>query len=558
MKSQPTSKEVLRLQVVAHDSVEGTEHISFSHVWSHIRGNPSGNRLPLCQLARLASLAARGREAANGYCAFWIDTLCVPVSPKWARKKAILQMREVYSKAESTIVLDENLECSTRDPSNMEVFGSLTLSDWTTRLWTVQESMLSRRVRLLFGQDTLIDFDDLIRTEVACRAMAFAMDNQLHGRYYRLQQDLGFYLSSLRRLSVLRLKSGEQENAVQMGLLNRAGTRSLSDPILGTRYVPPSSIGITITEMLMSLHHRRTSHRHVEAICLAVLLGLDHHLSTVIDDPSDATAVTGRYERLLQCFDEAPRAFLFSPGPRFHSACMKWAPRSFMGAFHPEDHFSSDFFGQADWAMGQVTPEGLLTTVSGLRVKSPPPFRTGTPRYFADGTTGPALDGRTQHLDDILLAEHHLLGMTCPTCSTTLRHIITYDNTFLHAAEDAERNLLPGSTGKVEASHYEKRRVGASIGAMLPLQSPEQVRSTSNLSSSRRPYPERTRWHYLCISLCFRRDPLVSKIGGPDRPRQIVLYAPSAGDDVRKKKIFRSAAPEIPKRLPASTKWCIG
>jgi hypothetical protein len=132
--SHPESTEGLKLRVVAHDSPECSGYIAFSHVWSHGRGNPSINRMPLCQLVRLARLASQGRETTKRYGAFWIDTLCVPVTSKWARKKAILQMREVYSKAESTIVIDENLERSFRYTDSMETFGMLTLSDWMTRL----------------------------------------------------------------------------------------------------------------------------------------------------------------------------------------------------------------------------------------------------------------------------------------------------------------------------------------------------------------------------------------------------------------------------------------
>jgi hypothetical protein len=88
--SHPESTERLKLRVVAHDSPECSGYIAFSHVWSHGRGNPSINRMPLCQLERLARLASQGRKTTKSYGAFWIDTLCVPVTSKWARKKAIL------------------------------------------------------------------------------------------------------------------------------------------------------------------------------------------------------------------------------------------------------------------------------------------------------------------------------------------------------------------------------------------------------------------------------------------------------------------------------------
>jgi hypothetical protein len=129
---------------------------------------------------------------------------------------------------------------------------------------------------------------------------------------------------------------------------------------------------------------------------------------------------------------------------------MKWAPQSFMGAFDPTDYFMIDFSGRTDRVMCRIMPEGLLAEASGLRVDIPPPFRTGTPMISRDGTVMPPLNGRTQNLDEIVLVEYYRLGISCPTCSTALQHAVTFDNQFLHAAEDAERNLLPGSHGKVE------------------------------------------------------------------------------------------------------------
>lgn len=40
--------------------------------------------------------------------------------------------------------------------------------------------------------------------------------------------------------------------------------------------------------------------------------------------------------------------------------------------------------------------------------------------------------------------------------------------------------------------------------------------------------------------------------------RQIVTYAAQAGEDVRRKSTFVSNACKKARRLPASTKWCIG
>ena len=198
IESNPRSTKALKFRVVAHDSPECFGYVAFSHVWSHGRDNPSSNSLPLCQLVRLARLASRVLQNKKGYGAFWIDTLCVPATSPWARKKAILQMREVYTKAESTIVIVETLERSTRSASSLETLGMLTLLGWTTRFWTVRESVLSRRVQVLFDQDELVDLKSTIRSASYLQYSAVITDYQLHGGIARLSGDLGLYIGCLR------------------------------------------------------------------------------------------------------------------------------------------------------------------------------------------------------------------------------------------------------------------------------------------------------------------------------------------------------------------------
>jgi hypothetical protein len=163
-------------------------------------------------------------------------------------KKAILQMRELYSKAESTIVIDENLERSSRYTDGMEILGVLTLSDWMTRLWTVQESVLSRRVQLLFGHDKLLDFGDGIRTAAASYDSALTADFHLHGGVSRLYDDLAMYIGCLRGLSSLFMAGKEQPELPRSGrrplevgvegVTNPFSPVQLSTLLTGRRYVP--------------------------------------------------------------------------------------------------------------------------------------------------------------------------------------------------------------------------------------------------------------------------------------------------------------------------------
>ena len=72
------------------------EYIAYSHVWSDRLGNPRENAMPLCQIRRLALMARELFPDASSTVAFWIDTLCCPVDPESATRRAIVLMRKTY------------------------------------------------------------------------------------------------------------------------------------------------------------------------------------------------------------------------------------------------------------------------------------------------------------------------------------------------------------------------------------------------------------------------------------------------------------------------------
>lgn len=150
--------------------------IAISHVWAHGLGNPTQNGLPLCSLQaiqswmghswhRLGQLGIRHpRDEWGCRHGFWMDTLCVPVHPsaKPLRKKAIAQMRDIYGGAVSVFVLDKTLQSRTTWKTLSEGLLSLMLSSWTTRLWTLQEAVLAKRLFVLMGDGMAFDLDGLV------------------------------------------------------------------------------------------------------------------------------------------------------------------------------------------------------------------------------------------------------------------------------------------------------------------------------------------------------------------------------------------------------------
>ncbi|KAK7914061.1 hypothetical protein PG985_011764 [Apiospora marii] len=119
---------------------------TISHVWADGKGNPSGNTLPLCvvmELQRLVNELPRYGRALD--VPFWIDTLCIPRDPIKLREKALLRMREPYSKASHVLVIDSYLRRNSADgASPSELLARIEVCGWSHRLWTFQEGRMPR------------------------------------------------------------------------------------------------------------------------------------------------------------------------------------------------------------------------------------------------------------------------------------------------------------------------------------------------------------------------------------------------------------------------------
>ncbi|KAG7115894.1 hypothetical protein HYQ44_007339 [Verticillium longisporum] len=89
---------------------------------------------------------------------FWMDTLCIPVSPQYAniRQKAISKMALIYTAAAQVLVVDRDLEnMSIAKRSTAELTAWTATSKWNTRCWTLQEGVLARNCLFQF-KDTVV------------------------------------------------------------------------------------------------------------------------------------------------------------------------------------------------------------------------------------------------------------------------------------------------------------------------------------------------------------------------------------------------------------------
>ena len=155
-----------------------SEYTAISHVWAGGLGNFQNNALPSCQMValiktvaevpsdrlfpRLGSLDKYGpwgwtKESFSmlwrsllqrGDIYLWIDTLCIPVSDKHYRAKAIDTMAQIYAGANQVLVLDPELEQLTADavsdPRTLALH--IQMSPWMSRSWPMQEGAVSTRV----------------------------------------------------------------------------------------------------------------------------------------------------------------------------------------------------------------------------------------------------------------------------------------------------------------------------------------------------------------------------------------------------------------------------
>jgi hypothetical protein len=133
-------------------------------VWADGHGNLEANLLPTCVLQKLLKdVDALGVSASPAsHTAMWMDTICLPRYPLSLRRKAVLRLSDVFIKADGVLVLDSYLQAL--DCSNMpliEILARISISGWTSRLWTFSEGQLAKRIWFQF-HGKAIDLYDLM------------------------------------------------------------------------------------------------------------------------------------------------------------------------------------------------------------------------------------------------------------------------------------------------------------------------------------------------------------------------------------------------------------
>ena len=258
------------------------EYVAISHVWAHDLGNPKANALPSCQILQLKRLTAqlvRSSTRRVAQPAFWIDTLCIPVDPakKEFRKLAITKLATTFSHARHVLVLDADLQRSSKWCSRTELATRILCSGWMKRLWTLQEAVMTENTPDCSKLD--IQF---VEGPMEFNAIAGPSVRSLHNTESAL---------NVIYTAFPQLRAKDRMYA----FLSRA------------------------------LEYRTTSKPEDEAVCLASIMGI-RNLKSIVDG---ATAEQ-RMQAMYALIGEIPASVLFHRSKRLEAG-FRWAPASLLG-----------------------------------------------------------------------------------------------------------------------------------------------------------------------------------------------------------------------------------
>ncbi|KAF8959559.1 hypothetical protein BGZ46_001743 [Entomortierella lignicola] len=126
----------------------GALYVAVSQVWFQGLFGQSSRKCGECILhyLRTACISLGVRYA-------WIDTLCMPTGED-LRKKVIVQLKYIYLNAGATLVVDAGL-ISTKARSVLDLSLAILLSDWSSRIWTLQEGVLASKLLFCVGGQVL-------------------------------------------------------------------------------------------------------------------------------------------------------------------------------------------------------------------------------------------------------------------------------------------------------------------------------------------------------------------------------------------------------------------
>ena len=338
-------KEEKKLELIPMSSFSSKSYAVFSHVWADGFGCFDGkNDIPLCVLnmfsnllEKIAMLHDNGQEVPN---LFWIDTLCIPESKKFlgARLKAIRQMHNIYTYARYTVVLDQSLMRVDIGSGYSEPAMKITMSNWMTRMWTLQEAVLSKNI--------YFNFKDRVCPMERLEELYEPEDRSLH--------DCLPVVSHLYWEGIL----GTERQAIRQQVAKRDGWQ----PEAGS-----------LACIWKALQWRSTAHPIHEFLSLATMLNIDteafarptdHEENTMgYSEECDSRMIKllHRFSKLKHC--PVPPGMIFLPGPRLTTKGFGWAPKTWLSSHEIE---SPDPLSLGNRESTRLTSDGLEVQFPGF------------------------------------------------------------------------------------------------------------------------------------------------------------------------------------------------
>ena len=304
-----------QLELVKMSQSFDKSYAIFSHVWTDGFGSLGDkNEMSLCVLNMFSKILEEITKQRAGVSSalpelFWIDTLAIPVGERFTaeRIKAISQMHNIYTHASYTIVLDLSLIGVPMGSGYSSPAMKITMSRWMTRLWTLQEAVLSKNLFFVWND------------------RVYSM-TQLEDMFAREDSELQSCVPSLSR-------------TYYYGILGDMRLRIHDEFRKDEGWEPKSDF---LAAVWKAAQWRSTAHPYHEVLSLATMLNVDQDnfaLRPEYSKDSDEyqqecedrmIKLLSRFGALSPC--PIPPGMIFLPGPRLAEKGYSWAPKTWMSS----------------------------------------------------------------------------------------------------------------------------------------------------------------------------------------------------------------------------------
>ncbi|KAL8837700.1 MAG: hypothetical protein Q9170_002432 [Blastenia crenularia] len=287
----------------------------FSHVWTDGFGSDSENGLKPCVLHMFSKMLETVTTLRFGNKSkvpelFWIDTLSIPQENCYAeqRRNAIRQMHNLYTRAQYTIVLDLSLMRATAGIGYSSPAMKITMSRWMTRMWTLQEAVLSK--------DLYFVFKDRIYPMSQLESIFPDEDSELHS-----------CIPALAR-------------TYHAGILGNIRSKIHAEFRRGEGWNPGPD---DLASIWKAAQWRTTTHPIHETLALATILGQDTDYFASRAETEENTVehqqecdnrmveLLSRLAAMSRC--PIPPGMIFLPGPKLSQKGYGWAPRTWLSSY---------------------------------------------------------------------------------------------------------------------------------------------------------------------------------------------------------------------------------